>query len=384
MNMAIIIGYIAIFNLLLLCLFISMQTYYKRIAFFICFNMVVLSISIYCNILICEQNLEIMKVVFPVNFILIFGCPPFFYFIIKRILDTSYQPDFRNPAHYLPLFFSIVILFYFYSQPAEIRDNYLKSMLNDNNPLIINILNYIFMLQSAIYTGLAYREIYRVKKSNIKNDNVHWLWRFINFIVIASILLFSAVIMAPTTTIVLIFCSVISHVYYLALIVDMIKFKNNEVTKLFNKLNLKSASSFIFEEKEVTINIANKIDVAIHKDKVFKNKFLTVSDFSIHCNLPQYVISQFLTNYYSKSFNEFINDFRVEESIRILNSTEKLKYNIEMVGQICGFNSRSAFYNAFKRYTGYTPRQYMVENKMGQNNILIENESDNDFDTLTH
>jgi len=381
MSIAIIIGYIAIFNLLLLCLFFSIQTYYRKIAFYICYNMVVLSVSIYCNILICENNLEILKVIFPVNFLLIFGCPPFFYLIIKRILDENYQPDYKNPVHYIPLLFSIVVLIYFYSQPSEIHNNHLRSMLNDNNPLIIEILNIAFMLQSATYTGLAYRAIYLIRKSKIKNDNAEWLWRFINFLVIASLLLFSAVVLAPTTTVVLLFISVISHVYYLALIVDLIKFKNNEASKLFTKLNLKSGNSFIFEEKESAINIANKIDVAIHKDKVFTNKSLTVNDFAIHCNLPQYIISQFLINYYSKSFNEFINDFRVEEAIRILNSTEKLKYSIEIVGQICGFNSRSAFYNAFKRYTGYTPRQYLIGNLQKEDTLYLEDEFNNIYAT---
>lgn len=343
--------------------------------------MVVLSVSIYCNILICENNLEILKVIFPVNFLLIFGCPPFFYLIIKRILDENYQPDYKNPVHYIPLLFSIVVLIYFYSQPSEIHNNHLRSMLNDNNPLIIEILNIAFMLQSATYTGLAYRAIYLIRKSKIKNDNAEWLWRFINFLVIASLLLFSAVVLAPTTTVVLLFISVISHVYYLALIVDLIKFKNNEASKLFTKLNLKSGNSFIFEEKESAINIANKIDVAIHKDKVFTNKSLTVNDFAIHCNLPQYIISQFLINYYSKSFNEFINDFRVEEAIRILNSTEKLKYSIEIVGQICGFNSRSAFYNAFKRYTGYTPRQYLIGNLQKEDTLYLEDEFNNIYAT---
>lgn len=381
MSIAIIIGYIAIFNLLLLCLFFSIQTYYRKIAFYICYNMVVLSVSIYCNILICENNLEILKVIFPVNFLLIFGCPPFFYLIIKRILDENYQPDYKNPVHYIPLLFSIVVLIYFYSQPSEIHNNHLRSMLNDNNPLIIEILNIAFMLQSATYTALAYRAIYLIRKSKIKNDNAEWLWRFINFLVIASLLLFSAVVLAPTTTVVLLFISVISHVYYLALIVDLIKFKNNEASKLFTKLNLKSGNSFIFEEKESAINIANKIDVAIHKDKVFTNKSLTVNDFAIHCNLPQYIISQFLINYYSKSFNEFINDFRVEEAIRILNSTEKLKYSIEIVGQICGFNSRSAFYNAFKRYTGYTPRQYLIGNLQKEDTLYLEDEFNNIYAT---
>lgn len=373
MDLAIITGYSAIFNLLMLSVFFSFQTYYKKIAFFVCYNMISLATTIFCNLLIYEQNAALLKILFPVIFLMIYGCPPHFYFIINRLIDDGYKSNIKNAVHYLPVIISISVISWLYFQSPQFQTAFFSKVIEDDNPLQINILNSVFIIQSLIYTGISYRKIYRVRKYSAKNPNVGWLWRFINFIIIASVVLFSIAILYPSAYNILIISSIVSLIYYFALIFDLLKFKNDERAKIFKKLNLNHGNSVIFNENDTTIRIANKIDVAIHKDKIYKDKFLTVTEFAIHCNLPQYLISQFLKKYYSKTFNEFINDFRVEEVIRLLNGNEKKVYSIEMIGQFCGFNSKSAFYNAFKKYTGITPKQYMINRKQGAGTPLTKN-----------
>ncbi len=378
MDLAVIIGYIAIFNLLLLCVFFSIQSHYKKIAFFICYNMIGLALIILGNSLIYQKGPELLlKILFPVVYLLSFGCSPHFYFIINRLLDDDYKPTYKNPFHYIPIVISASFFIWYYLQSPQYHADFLNNVLIYGKPIQIKMLDAVFIIQSIIYTGICYRRIYVARKATVKNKNAKWLWKFINFIILASAILYPVVIVNPTAYMIVIINSILTIVYYFSLIYDLFKFRNDEYEKLFSKLNIQTGNSNIFSENDTTISIANKIDVAIHKDKIFKNKFLTVSEFSIHCNLPQYIISQFLTNYYSKSFNEFINDFRVEEAIRILNSTEKLKYSIEIVGQICGFNSRSAFYNAFKRCTGLTPRQFLIENQKKENSLQFVEETKN-------
>jgi len=342
-----------------------------------------MALTIFGNLLIYQKASDLLlNIFFIVVYLMVYGCPPHFYFIISRILNEDYKPTLKNPLHYIPVIISASVLTWYFLQSPQYQADYLNNVRIYGKPLLTNFLDAVFVIQSIIYTGISYRKIYMARKSTDKNQNAKWLWRFINFIIISCAVLFTFVILYPTAYMIVIINSIISITFYFALIFDLFRFKSEELTKVFNKLNIQSKNSNIFNESDTTINIANKIDVAIHKDKIYKDKFLTVNEFAIHCNLPQYIISQFLTNYYSKTFNEFINDFRVEEAIRILNSTEKLKYSIEIVGQICGFNSRSAFYNAFKRCTGYTPRQFLVE-KLQKDNILYIDDECNNFISAT-
>jgi len=62
-----------------------------------------------------------------------------------------------------------------------------------------------------------------------------------------------------------------------------------------------------------------------------------------------------------KSFNDFINEYRVNEFIKKINAGEHEKYTIIALSQQCGFNSRSSFFRIFKNVTGQTPQEYMKQ-----------------------
>ena len=55
------------------------------------------------------------------------------------------------------------------------------------------------------------------------------------------------------------------------------------------------------------------------------------------------------------SFNRFIDNFRMEKSINLLNQGD---YKVNEIGDLVGFSESSAFYRAFKRWTSLTPMQY--------------------------
>jgi AraC-like DNA-binding protein len=75
-------------------------------------------------------------------------------------------------------------------------------------------------------------------------------------------------------------------------------------------------------------------------------------------------ISQVINDVFNKNFYEFVNAYRVNEAIRILNNRKYINYTYSAIGFEAGFNSKSAFYNSFKRETGKTPAQYRSENIM--------------------
>jgi AraC-like DNA-binding protein len=63
------------------------------------------------------------------------------------------------------------------------------------------------------------------------------------------------------------------------------------------------------------------------------------------------------------NFVTFINSYRIEEAKIILLSNKHSNYTIEAISEIVGFNSKSAFNNAFKNRVGVTPSDYIKQNK---------------------
>ena len=59
-----------------------------------------------------------------------------------------------------------------------------------------------------------------------------------------------------------------------------------------------------------------------------------------------------------QSFSVFINTYRVEEAKRHLLDTKKRHYSILAIAEEVGFNSKSSFNAAFRKYTNLTPSEF--------------------------
>jgi hypothetical protein len=79
----------------------------------------------------------------------------------------------------------------------------------------------------------------------------------------------------------------------------------------------------------------------------FRKQGYTIRDLSIELSVPTYQLSVFINQEYVKNFNEFVNDNRVaylQELVKV--QPEHLQYTLEALGQMAGFNSRTAFIRA--------------------------------------
>jgi AraC-like DNA-binding protein len=88
---------------------------------------------------------------------------------------------------------------------------------------------------------------------------------------------------------------------------------------------------------------------------------LTVGELAKELSLPMKYITFLITNYHSKSFNDFVNSFRVKEVItRITDPAEKNK-SLLGIALDSGFNSKSSFNMVFKQHTGKTPSAFLQQ-----------------------
>lgn len=78
-------------------------------------------------------------------------------------------------------------------------------------------------------------------------------------------------------------------------------------------------------------------------------------------------ISQAINHGLGIRFNDYINQFRVEEAKRQLRSSENKHLTIEAISELCGFRSKSTFFRAFKKETGLTPKQFVQDRKKSAN-----------------
>lgn len=84
----------------------------------------------------------------------------------------------------------------------------------------------------------------------------------------------------------------------------------------------------------------------------------SLADLSEETGEPAHVLSQVLNIYMQKPFPALIAELRVERAREMLRSPRYAEFSVLRIGFEAGFNSKSSFYDAFKKRTGCSPAEY--------------------------
>lgn len=93
-------------------------------------------------------------------------------------------------------------------------------------------------------------------------------------------------------------------------------------------------------------------------EKLFKNQKLTVNDVAKKLGVPRQQISELLNVYMQIGFQDFLNQYRVEEFTQSLTQEKYKNYTLLAIANEVGFSSKSSFNTTFKKLKGVTPSQY--------------------------
>ncbi len=117
-----------------------------------------------------------------------------------------------------------------------------------------------------------------------------------------------------------------------------------------------------YEKNSLTFSkideITKKITTIIATEKPYKNLELRLTDFASMVSEHPNNVSQVINEVYGRNFYDFINFYRVEEAKNLLRSPKYKHFTIVAIGFEVGFNSKSAFYSAFKKFADTTPSQF--------------------------
>lgn len=114
---------------------------------------------------------------------------------------------------------------------------------------------------------------------------------------------------------------------------------------------------------ETELDLLERIKTKFTSEKVYLNDDLKLVNFSKLINSNTTYVSNVINKHYQKSFSSLINEYRVKESLKLLENNATQNYTIEYISKKSGFKSRTAFYKSFKDYTGLLPSYYMKANK---------------------
>lgn len=116
-------------------------------------------------------------------------------------------------------------------------------------------------------------------------------------------------------------------------------------------------------ESDTFINEKHQQDFETIRNHIIKNKLyldplLSMESLASEFKMSKSHFSKLINSFSSYNFSDFINSLRVAQAKKFLSKNEFSEYTIVAIGLECGFNSKSTFYTAFKKFTSETPTSY--------------------------
>lgn len=98
---------------------------------------------------------------------------------------------------------------------------------------------------------------------------------------------------------------------------------------------------------------------AMEKDRLYLDPTLNLEKIAEHISLSPRQVSELLNQHKSVNFNNFMNQYRLEEFKSRLSSLDLDKFTIVGLAFECGFSSAPTFQRIFKTATGMSPSSYL-------------------------
>ena len=102
--------------------------------------------------------------------------------------------------------------------------------------------------------------------------------------------------------------------------------------------------------------LLNRLDELMENERLYLQEDLKLNDLARRLGIKEYQLSELINTRLNKNFALFLNEYRVREAKRLLK--ENPEQNILSIGLRVGFNSNSAFYNAFRSLEGLSPGEF--------------------------
>ncbi|ODB83988.1 hypothetical protein A3195_09705 [Candidatus Thiodiazotropha endoloripes] len=341
-------------------------------------------VTSYPRLLVIDTNIDFL-----------FG-PLTYLYVTALTARSGFHFTLQQWRHFLPFLLGFVILI-----PLMLLDQQqLQSLLNSQGEqqdsdilwaeLAMIVVGVLSILQMALYLGLSIKRLLQHQKSIedqfsfLERINLAWLKNLLLALVVLYLFYLADVFLAdllafPEEVIGIHFLMIVLVIYsmgYLGLRQPAIftqqdrsatqtdgqsmdahanqtdaNLNDREPTASHTKYQRSAldskTSQLLYEE------LQNHMD----EQRTFLDSKLTLPQLAAQLSISPNYLSQVINEQAECNFFDFINRYRVEEAQRHL-TAGAAQVNILGIALDAGFNSKSAFYTAFKRHTGQTPSQY--------------------------
>ncbi|WP_276388948.1 helix-turn-helix domain-containing protein [Eudoraea chungangensis] len=339
-----------------------------------------ITFSIHISVFLYSRYLEMPLIFEQFRDQLILLLAPLCYLYFVSVLRFNFKFEKKHLIHLTPfILVSIIFMPRFFMVSELERIVFYQSFhaqLESKTYAAISIFSGAFYVVSMILLDYKNRTL-RSDYSHKTHLNYKWLKDFIPLVILFFVFSFLRTIAVYVSNIDFVLTARTTHTVLLLAFVTWLTLrslytpeifkskgiKNQLVSvprdKIFNLKNLPVTS----DVKKINLDIT-RLNSYIIKEKPFLSPDLTIKELARNLNINTQDLSLLINRHIGKHFFDFINEYRIEMAIKILQNPERKSTHVLEIQYEVGFNSKSAFHRAFKKHTGKTPKQFRIENKI--------------------
>lgn len=274
----------------------------------------------------------------------------------------SFRLQFKDLLHTIPMLLFAVLIIFCYNR---FSGSLTKELLLHRTILTVSETNIVFILTQILI--MCYIIFSLIKLNNHKKEihtfyssddkiNLKWL-RFIIYgfsgLWLLDTINYSVVLCMGSPTILINFIYPVIFMMAVYAAFQSWKFPNvfiqNDRKPKYEKYPVTEKQKDEYQERLLKI---------MDEEKLYLIPDLTLKILSDRISIPVVYLSQILNVSIGQNFYDFINSYRIKEAQDYLKNSAVNKMTILEILYRVGFNSKTSFNTAFKKYTGMTPTEY--------------------------
>ncbi len=400
------LAYFSIFNLILLSLFLLLREKTRKSGIFnIAISMLIVAYTQWIVLLFYTGEIkQFQYLAYSEGIVFYLFAPLFYLYILKLIGDLPKKP-IKYLVHLLPAIPGLIFYLVYITGSPEMRIYSIETKYCGVLPdVLLNITGVsiqIFYLILSVIKLNRFKKIICDNYSNFRQTEIQWIYFLLTAFILLSVsyLFFinflndkKQVDLITLMSLDFLFLAIfVKNLIYPFGIVPIVEGKSvlddseyldnnqivadNEIDKYENKNELPCNEPIEQLKQQNETNKQNKltdtgVDCYYNKlvkymvdEKPYLDPNLNLTKLSSSLNACSHNISLTINQKFQQNFFDFINSYRVEEAKKQLKNIKQNNLTIEGIAFDSGFNSKAAFYRAFKKNTQLTPSEFVKNNQ---------------------
>lgn len=310
----------------------------------------------------------------PINFLI----PPISYMYVRAVLYNQHYFKMQDVIHLVPFVFFTINYLPFYLMPLAQKSQLVLAVTQDfertyiiQDGLLPEWVNIAARASLAfLYIGLQWRLIYsffqKHRNTNSKQFNAVKKWVY-DLSLMQTFYLFALLVVYVANAFLVVYATPIDDFIRVSagFMVGVTLFCISGYL-LWNPDLLMGMPNLAIRDPERSkppkVSSSDFDFEALHnyleEHRLFLDADLKIHSLSETVGISPRKISRSISESEFDNFNDYINHLRIDHATAKIKNDYLAHYSVEALSEVSGFNSKNAFYRAFKKVHGLTPGKY--------------------------